>query len=103
MERPRSAYLIFGLFGFFFQAEQCFSLTTIQPEQCFSASFSQNSVSRTGPGWNNEESIALFAWLISHTFSANEQYFSLTTNQSTVLSTMAYQPSEQGNFWNLLV
>ena len=28
-----------GLFGFFFQLEQCFSLTTIQPEQCFSASF----------------------------------------------------------------
>jgi len=26
-----------------------FSLTTIQPEQCFSASFSQNSVSRMGP------------------------------------------------------
>ena len=37
----------------------------------------------------------LFTWLISRTFSANEQYFSLTTNQSTVLSAMAYQPSEQ--------
>jgi len=37
-----------------------------------------------------------FAWLISHPFSANEQYFSLTTNQPTVLSAMAYQPSEQG-------
>jgi len=40
---------------------------------------------------------ALFAWLISRTFSANEQYFSLTTNQPTVLSAMAYQPSEQGS------
>ena len=40
---------------------------------------------------------ALFAWLISRTFSANEQYFSLTTNQPIVLSAMAYQPSEQGN------
>ena len=39
---------------------------------------------------------ALFAWLISRTFSANEQYFPLTTNQPTVLSAMAYQPSEQG-------
>ena len=34
-----------------------------------------------------------FAWLISHIFSANEQYFSLKTNQPTVLSAMAYQPS----------
>ena len=39
---------------------------------------------------------ALFAWLISHTFSVNEQYFSLTTNQPTVLSAMTYQPNEQG-------
>jgi len=38
--------------------------------------------------------VALFAWLISRIFSANEQYFSLTTNQQTVLSAMAYQPSE---------
>ena len=38
-----------GLFGFFFQPEQCFSLTTIQPEQYFSASFSQVSDQRTGP------------------------------------------------------
>ena len=44
-----SAYPMFSLFGFFFQLKQCFSLTTIQPEQCFSASFSQNSSSRTGP------------------------------------------------------
>ena len=33
--RPRSAYLKAGLFGLFFQSEQCFSLTAIQPEQCF--------------------------------------------------------------------
>ena len=36
--------------------------------------------------------------LISHTFSANKQCFSLTTNQPTVLSAMTYQPSEQGNY-----
>jgi hypothetical protein len=29
---------------------------------------------------------ALFAWFISHTFSANEQCFSLTTNQQTAFS-----------------
>ena len=45
----RSACLKNGLFGFFFQPEQCFSLTTIQPEQCFSASFSQVSDQRTRP------------------------------------------------------
>ena len=33
----------------FFQPEQYFSFTTIQPEQCFSASFGQNSASRTRP------------------------------------------------------
>ena len=38
--------------------------------------------------------IALFAGLISRTFLANEQYFSLTINQPMVLSAMAYQPSE---------
>ena len=36
--------------------------------------------------------------LISRTFLANEQYFSLTTNQSTVLSVIAYQPSERGKY-----
>ena len=41
---------------------------------------------------------ALFARLISRTFSVNEQYFFLTTNQSTVLSVMAYQPSEQDKY-----
>ena len=46
--------------------------------------------------------IALFAWLISRTFSVNEQYFSLTTNQPTVLSAMAYQPNEQGNVRGML-
>ena len=43
------ACLKFGLFGLFFQPEQCFSLTTIQPKQCFSATFSQVSDQRTGP------------------------------------------------------
>jgi len=46
--------------------------------------------------------IALFAWLINRTFSANEQYFSLSTNQSTVLSAMAYQPIKQGT-WSLVM
>jgi hypothetical protein len=32
---------------------------------------------------------------MSRTFSANEQYFSLTKNQRTVLSAMAFQQSEQ--------
>jgi len=32
---------------------------------------------------------ALFAWLISRIFSANEQYFSFTTNQPTVFSALA--------------
>ena len=45
----------------------------------------------------NASNIALFAWLISRIFSANEHYFSLTTNQSTILSAMAYQPNEEGN------
>jgi len=46
--------------------------------------------------WGSEFLLALFAWLISRTFSANEQYFSLTTNQPTILLAMTYQPSEQG-------
>ena len=46
---------------------------------------------------------AMFAWLISRTFSANEQYFSLTTNQPTVLSAMAYQPSEQGTLHSQMI
>jgi len=36
---PCSAYPVFGLF---FQLEQCFSLTTIQSKQCFSANFSKD-------------------------------------------------------------
>jgi hypothetical protein len=42
----------------------------------------------------HKTSSALFASLISHTFSVNEQCFSLTTNQQTILSVMAFQPSE---------
>jgi len=42
------AYLKSGLFSFFFQAEQYFSLITFQPEQCFPATFSQVSASRKG-------------------------------------------------------
>ena len=40
---------------------------------------------------------APLAQLISHTFSANEQYFSLTTNQPTILSAMSYEPSDTGH------
>jgi len=50
----------------------------------------------------NVHAFALFVWLISRTFSANEQYFSLTTNQLTKLSAMAYQPSKQGNLLGLV-
>jgi len=42
--------------------------------------------------------IALFVWLISRICSANEQYFSLITNQRTILSVMTYQLSEQGKY-----
>ena len=37
----------------------------------------------------------MFAWLISCTFLANKYYFSLTTNQPTVLSAMAYQQANR--------
>jgi hypothetical protein len=37
--------------------------------------------------------VAIF---MSRTFSANEQYFSLTTNQRTILLAITFQRSEQG-------
>jgi len=43
----------------------------------------------------------LFAWLISRTFSANEQYFSLTTNQSKPTYPTLI-PAEQGWFFATL-
>ena len=33
-------------------------------------------------------------WLINYDLLVNEQYFSLTPNQPTVLSTMAYKPNK---------
>jgi hypothetical protein len=42
---------------------------------------------------------ALFAWVISRTFSANEQYFSLTTNQRTILSAIASQANRAHMFF----
>ena len=36
---PRSLVLKFDLFGLFFQPEQCFSLTTIQPKIVFFSQF----------------------------------------------------------------
>jgi hypothetical protein len=42
-------------------------------------------------------SVALFAWLISHTFSANGQYFSLTTNQRTIFSGMTFLGKRTGH------
>ena len=35
---------------------------------------------------------------MSCTILANEQYFSLTTNQRTVLSVMAFEQSKQGQY-----
>jgi hypothetical protein len=40
--------------------------------------------------------LAPFTCLISRIFSANEQCFSLTTNQRTLLSVMAFQLNEHG-------
>jgi len=45
----RPFFIKSGLFGFFFHLKQCFSLTTFQPEHSFSTTFSQVSVSQTGP------------------------------------------------------
>jgi hypothetical protein len=42
------------------------------------------------------EGLTLFAYLRSRTFLVNEQCFSLTINQRTVLSAMTFQPSEHG-------
>ena len=42
-------------------------------------------------GWDE----SLFASLISHTFSASQQCFSLTINQPTVISVMTFQINEQ--------
>ena len=47
---PCSAYLIFGLFGFFFQSEQCFSLTIIQREHCFQPVSAKFQTSEQGHG-----------------------------------------------------
>ena len=44
------------------------------------------------------ERMALFACLMSHTVSVKEHCFSLATNQRTVLSAMAFQRSEQGQY-----
>ena len=43
---------------------------------------------RTGAAlihFSKKKFIIVFAWLISHTFSVNKYYFSLTTNQPTIL------------------
>ena len=46
--------------------------------------------------WNEQErSICHVRLAYKPYFSVNEQYFSLTTNQPTVLSATAYQPNEQ--------
>jgi hypothetical protein len=46
--------------------------------------------------------MALFACLISRTFSTNGQCFSLTTNQRTVLSAMTFQPSELDVYFSMV-
>ena len=38
----------------------------------------------------------LFACLVSHTFSTNEQCFSLTINQPTIIFSLTYQPKRTG-------
>ena len=45
-----------------------------------------------------QRTMALFTCFMSRTISANEQCFSLITNQRTVLSAMAFQQSEQGHY-----
>ena len=64
----------------------------------FNESFIEGEGISEGPANddNHVMLIALFVWFISRTFSANEQYFSLTTNQPTVFSAITYQPSKQG-------
>ena len=55
-------------------------MVAIQPDEEVSDTTTEDT--------SDEEQVfafALFAWLISRTFSANEQYFSLPTNQPTVL------------------
>ena len=54
----------------------------------------QNCVENNLHKQKHTTTFVLFASLISRTFSTNEQYFSLTTNQPTVFSVMSYQPSE---------
>jgi hypothetical protein len=55
-------------------------------------------------GWNIREvrvrsasqSLLVVCLPIDKTAIHDEQYFSLTTNQSTIVSAVAYQPSEHG-------
>ena len=56
----------------------------------------QNCVENNLHKQKHTTTFVLFASLISRTFSTNEQYFYLTTNQSMILSVIAYQPNEQG-------
>ena len=51
---PRSAYPIFGLLGWFFQPEQYFSLTTIQPEQCFQSVSAKIQQAERGHAYLNQ-------------------------------------------------
>jgi len=84
-------YIPFNSIQFFF-----FQSTSSKHNSRYLLSFCQYILQRDSYG----SVIALFTWFISRTFLANEQYFSLTTNQPTVLSVMtylAYQPNKQGN------
>ena len=73
---PRSLVLKFGLFGLFFQPEQCFYLTTIQPKQYFSASFSQNSNQLTWPISQTDDS----NWKIFYIFISISHYLYIIFN-----------------------
>ena len=44
--------------------------------------------------FGTQEYASCLLWLISRIFSANEQYFSLTQNQPTILLAMSYQPNK---------
>jgi len=44
--------------------------------------------------WHQPQPVRLVVFDLSHGLSANEQYFSLTPNQPTVLSAMAYKSNQ---------
>ena len=91
---------------FFFQPEEYFFSYDKSAGTVFRLVF---SAKRTGqkktlssnllvPKTQNLVTQTSFALFACRTFSTNEQYFSLTPNQATLLSAMAYQPYEQDHY-----